>query len=61
MKNSNKVFKDSIIDLCKVLTPEKIKELDDILTQKKEESDIIKNIIEKFPNFQIIYAAKLSE
>ncbi len=61
MKNANKAFKDSIIDLCKTLTPEKINELDYILTQKKEESEIIKNIIEKFPNFQIIYAAKLSE
>lgn len=61
MKNVNKVFRDSIIDLCKTLTPEKIKELDSILTQEKEESEIIKNITEKFPNFQIIYAAKLSE
>lgn len=61
MKNANKVFRDSIIDLCKVLTPEKIKELDQILTQEKEESEIIKNIVNRFPNFQIIYAAKLSE
>ncbi|OGG13867.1 hypothetical protein A2773_00025 [Candidatus Gottesmanbacteria bacterium RIFCSPHIGHO2_01_FULL_39_10] len=61
MKNANNVFNDSIIDLCKTLTPEKIKELDYILTQEKEESEIIKNIIEKFPNFQIIYASKLSE
>ena len=61
MKNAKKVFEDSIVDLCKTLTPEKIEQLDVILTQEKNESDIIKDIIEKFPNFQIIYAAKLSE
>ena len=61
MKNAKKVFEDSIVYLCKTLTPEKIEQLDVILTQEKNESDIIKDIIEKFPNFQIIYAAKLSE
>lgn len=61
MKNANKVFRESIVDLCKVLTPEKIKELNHILTQEKEESEIINDIIEQFPNFQIIYAAKLAE
>lgn len=61
MKNAKKIFEESIIDLCKTLTPEKIKQLDSILTQEKDEEAIIKDIVEKFPNFQIIYATKLAE
>jgi len=61
MKNVKKVFEESIVDLCKTLTPDKIEQLDRILTQEKDETEIIKDIVEKFPNFQIIYAAKLSE
>jgi len=61
MKNANNVFRDSIVDLCKILSTEKITELDYILTQEKEESEIIKDIVKQFPNFQIIYAAKLAE
>lgn len=61
MKSVIGVFEESIIDLCKTLTPEKVKELDSILTQEKEELEIIKDIVKKFPNFKIIYAARLSE
>ncbi len=61
MKNAKKVFVDSIVDLCKTLTPEKIEQLDRILTQEKDEPEIIKEIVEKFPHFKIIYAAKLFE
>lgn len=61
MKTAKKAFTESVIDLCKTLTREKIKQLDYILTQEKDESEIIKDIVKKFPNFQIIYAAKLSE
>lgn len=61
MKNAKTAFAESIVDLCKTLTPEKVKLLDNILTQEKDESEIIKDVVDKFPNFQIIYAAKLSE
>ena len=61
MKNGKKAFAESIVDLCKTLTPEKIKQLDYILTQEKDEAEIIKDVVEKFPNFQVIYAEKLSE
>lgn len=61
MKNVKKVFEDSIVELCKTLTPEKIKQLDFILMQEKNETEIIKDIVEKFPHFKIIYAARLSE
>ena len=61
MKNVGKVFEDSIADLCKTLSPGKIKELDFILTQEKDEEEIIIDIVKKFPHFQIIYAAKSSE
>lgn len=60
MRNKN-VFENSIVELCKTLSPEKVKWLDSILTQEKDEAEIIKDIVMKFPNFQIIYAAKLSE
>ncbi|KKU15968.1 MAG: hypothetical protein UX25_C0049G0004 [Candidatus Woesebacteria bacterium GW2011_GWC2_45_9] len=60
MKNVSKVFEDSIADLCKTLTPEKIKQLDFILTQEKDEEEIIKEIVEKFPHFKIIYVARLA-
>lgn len=61
MKDAKKVFEDSIVDLCKTLSAEKLKELDAILTQEKEEEEIIKDIVEKFPHFKVIYAAKLAE
>jgi len=61
MKNIKKVFEDSIVELCKSLTPEKVKMLDFILTQEKDEAEIIKDIVSKFPNFKIIYAARLAE
>lgn len=61
MKSAKKVFEESIVELCKTLTPEKIDQLDRILTQEKDETEIVKDIVEKFPNFQIIYAARLAE
>lgn len=61
MKDAKKVFENSIVDLCKTLIPEKINQLDFILTQQKNEEEIIKDIVEKFPHFKVIYAAKLAE
>lgn len=59
---SNKsVFEDSIVELCKSLSPEKIKRLDSILTQEKKEEEIIKDIVEEFPNFKLIYVSNLSK
>lgn len=61
MKNVKKVFEDSIVHLCKTLSPEKTQRLDFILTQGKDETEIIKDIVKEFPNFKIIYAARLAE
>lgn len=61
MKNAKKVFEDSIVQLCKILSPEKIQRLDFILTREKDEEEIIKDIVKEFPNFKNIYTAKLAK
>lgn len=46
MKNAKKVFEDPIVELFKILTPEKVKVLDFILTQEKDEAETNKYINE---------------
>lgn len=60
-KPTELAFEDSIVELCKTLSSERIIILDNILSQKKDEITILKDIVHEFPNFQIIYSAKFIE
>lgn len=61
MVSIKRAFEDSVVELCKTLSSDKLHILDSILTQEKDDPDIIAGIVTEFPNFKDIYAKKLAE
>jgi len=58
-KITQQIFEDSVVELCKTLPHGKVKILDSILSQEKNETEILKDIVGEFPNFSTIYSLRL--